>query len=111
MKCRDEETNGEQPRKVDLPAVWGSHDHLDTIYPTNLHITQADGEFHLVFGEIFFPQAMDTEECPDRVEIKPVAKLAIPPEVMLSIADALNKNVNAYLSQQAGRSDDPGGEA
>jgi hypothetical protein len=108
MNCHDEETNGKQSRKVELPAVWGSHDHLDTLYPTNIHITQAGGEFYLVFGEITFPQAMDNEECPDRVEIKPIAKLIICPEVMLSMADALNKHISIYLSQQAGRSDDSG---
>jgi hypothetical protein len=106
-----EKANGKQPWKVELPTVWGSHDHLDTIYPTNIHITQAGGEFYLVFGEITFPLTMDIEECPDRVEIKPVAKLAICPEVMLSIADALNKNISVYLSQQAGQSDDSDGEA
>jgi hypothetical protein len=111
MNCRDEETNGEKPWKVELPTVWGSHDHLDTIYPTNIHITQAGGEYYLVFGEISFPLAMDNEECPDRVEIKPVAKLAVCPEVMLSIADALNKSLSVYLSQQAGQSDDSEGKA
>jgi hypothetical protein len=108
MNNRDEETNGEQHWKVELPTAWGSHDHLDTIYPTNIYITQAGGEFYLVFGELSFPLTPDNEVCPERVEIKPVAKLAICPEVMLSIADELNKNISVYLSQQAGQSDDPG---
>jgi hypothetical protein len=111
MNNRDEETNGEQPWKVELPTVWGSHEHLTTIYANNVYITHGSGEFYLVFGELSFPLILGDENIPDKVEIKPVAKLAIRPEVMLVIADALNKNISAYLSQQASQPDDSEGEA
>jgi hypothetical protein len=111
MNCRDKEANGKQPRKVELPTAWGSHDHLDTLYPTNMYVTQSGGEFYLVFGELSFPRSLDNEECPDRVEIEPIARLAVCPEVMLSIADALNESISTHLSQWAGQSDDSDGKA
>jgi hypothetical protein len=95
--------------RVQIPLVWGKADTLPTVYANQLYISHAGGEFYLVFGEVAVPMllTLGREPVPDHLEIRPVAKLVIRPEVMLQFAEAINTNIGRYLSRQKdGESDE-----
>jgi hypothetical protein len=81
---------------VSIPIQWGTADHLPTIYANQLFISHAGPEFYLIFGELVPPIVLGEGKFPDIVEIKPVAKIAVSPESMLRIAEAIANNVQRF---------------
>ena len=63
-------------------------------------ISHAGPEFFLIFGEVTPPALLGVEKPPEFIEIKSVAKIAVAPEAMLSIADAIKSNIEQYLKKQ-----------
>lgn len=75
---------------------------VPTQYANALWITHAGPEFFLVFGE-FTPPPVGVEP-PDAIEIRPIVKIAVTPDAMLSMAEAIRENVQKYqekLRQEA----------
>lgn len=93
---------------IQILINWDSKlmDDLDTIYANQFLITHAQGEFYLVFGETFFA-TLEKKDIPNQIKIKPVAKIALTPEVMMRITAIINENVNNYKAK-SGIKDDTG---
>ncbi len=80
-------------------------DTLETKYTNHFSISFTGTEFYLVFGEIIPPAIIDEKDLsnlPDFVDIKPIARLAISPETMLKISDAISRTVGNYLKRNFG---------
>ena len=90
----DEKDKG---KMVQVRLKWGSAEDLDTIYVNHLNITHSGPEFYLTFGELPLPPIMSEEEISQELEIKPVVRLAITPDAMKSIANAIQINMERYL--------------
>lgn len=90
----DEKDKG---KMVQVRLKWGSAKDLDTIYVNQLSITHSGPEFYLTFGELPLPPLMSKEEISRELEIIPVVRLAVTPDAMKSIADAIQINMERYL--------------
>lgn len=91
----------EDPKAITLKWPNSVKD-VPTHYANALWVTHAGPEFFLVFGE--FSPPVGEEEPPDVIEIQPLIKIAITPEVMMSMAEAIQGNVEKYkerVQQQA----------
>jgi hypothetical protein len=84
-----------------VPIRWGDNEDLVTVYSNNLLITHAGREFYFLFGELVPPNARLIPK-PKYAFVKPIVRVAVTPETMLSIADAIQKNVKAYLEKLEG---------
>jgi hypothetical protein len=80
---------------IEVRLEWAEATELTTIYANHLYITHSGGEFYLVFGELA-PLDIDKDNPPDVMQIKPVAKIVVSPDKMLSIADAIALNVSNF---------------
>lgn len=93
----------EEVEKKSIRLVWGTTDNLATVYANQLVITHAGPEFYLVFGEVFPPlfreRGLTSETLPEAVEIKPLVRIALTPEAMLVIADAINNNIEKFMQK------------
>jgi hypothetical protein len=91
-------------RAIEIQVRWGDDSELTTIYANNLFISHAGAQFYLIFGELMKPLIMDVEGEKDRVPshltVKPVAKIAVSPEVMELMVKAINDNVEKFREQQ-----------
>jgi len=79
---------------------WASADEIETIYVNHLNINHSGPEFYLTFGELSLPPIMDPEEVPKELRIKPKVRLAIAPEAMLTVLEAIQSNVETYLEKR-----------
>jgi hypothetical protein len=90
--------------------IWGRVEDIPTVYANHLMISHAGPEFYLIFGEVSPPAMLGKDEVPEHIEIKPVAKIALAPEAMLNIVEAIEANVEKYLTKSErameGESDD-----
>lgn len=77
-------------------------DNLETIYANHFFITFTGAEFYLTFAEAAPPSFFsdkDPSNIPEYVEIKPVVRLAVSPDNMLKIADAIARTVKNSLKR------------
>lgn len=81
---------------VSIPIQRGAADHLPTVYANQLLISHAGPEFYLIFGELVPPTVVAEGRLPDKIDIKPVVKIAVSPESMLRVADAIATNVQRF---------------
>ena len=82
---------------VKTSTRWGKSDQVTTIYANQLYITHSGAEFYLVFGEATPPtEALDGRE-PKFVEIRPVARIAASPQVMIEMANTIGQNVTRFM--------------
>jgi hypothetical protein len=98
----DQQDNGVTNR-VEVTLEWESLLDIPTIYVNQMFITHGSGkEFYLVFGEVVAPFLLGTpdEVVPKTLPVKPLVRLAIAPETMVDITNAINQNVGKYLSRQ-----------
>jgi hypothetical protein len=84
--------------QLSVKLKWGSDEDLPTIYANNLFISHAGQEFYIVFGEAALT-IVDKENPPDTLEIKPVVKLAISPQNMLTFLEVIKNNVERYKNR------------
>lgn len=92
----------------DIRILWNSGDELPFIYANQMLVTHGtETEFQIVFGQLTPPLTfgLTKEELPDIVEIKPVAKIVVTPEVMYRFFDALKDNLETY-EKKKGESND-----
>lgn len=103
-------TNNNQPENKNeqpftIPLKWELGDNLNTIYANQAIISHAGPEFYLIFGEakpsinLLMGQIETVNDLPSYIPIQPVVKIALPPEAMLEIAEAIQRNVKKYLEQ------------
>lgn len=76
-----------------------------TIYANQLLITHAGPEFILVFG-VVTPLAVDPNEELDSTQlgplpVTPVAKIAVSPDAMATMAETIQRNVETYRKIKA----------
>lgn len=81
-----------------IPILWRDNETLDTVYANNLLITNTDKEFYLIFGEFVPPFRYDQPK-PEYGEVKPLVRIAVTPETMLSISEAIQRTVKRYLEK------------
>src|SRR3972149_5297580 len=84
---------------VSVPVQWGIPDSLPTVYANQLIITHAGSEFYLIFGELVPPTILGEGNLPEKVDIKPVAKVAVSPEAMLRFAEVIASNVKRFTER------------
>ena len=102
----------DENNNMEFHLVWESDRHLQTIYANHFYITHAGDEFYLMFGEL--PSPIIANMTPDEIrdylgdviEIKPVVRLAIAPQTMIRIAEAIQTNVSNYIGKNIGNKDD-----
>ncbi|OGO75509.1 MAG: hypothetical protein A3K41_02515 [Chloroflexi bacterium RIFOXYD12_FULL_57_15] len=79
--------------------VWDSADDLPALYSNHLIVTHGgESEFHIIFGHLTPPLilAESLDEIPDRLVIKPVAKIVVTPQTMRKFIEAMNKNLERF---------------
>lgn len=97
--------------KHTVKLEWDEIEGLPTIFANQIAVTHASGEeFYLVFGEVSPPTEMFRHEKTERVLIRPVAKIAIPPGSMLRIAQVIQNNAQNFLDKTR-PSEDPDAES
>jgi hypothetical protein len=96
----------ETQKEITLRLKWPREIDLPTIYANHVYISHVGPEFILIFGEAELPILVDPspEELEEigEVAIKPVVKLAVSPDAMMSIASVIQANIQKYLDKQAG---------
>ncbi|HRO24586.1 MAG TPA: hypothetical protein PLR07_09870 [Promineifilum sp.] len=96
MSQRDED--------LEFRLAWALNTDIHTIYANHFFISHAGGEFYLTFGELVPPvtpnESADDlrKRVGDTLEIMPLVRLAITPEVMIKIAEAVRTNITTYIS-------------
>lgn len=95
--------SGEQTTRQAIPVRWNSGLDLPTIYVNQLYITHGGKEFYLVFGETAIPVLLGVpgEALPDRLEIKPLVKIAVAHEAMIEFANIISQNVSKFISRMS----------
>ncbi|MBC8438080.1 MAG: hypothetical protein H8D87_00130 [Deltaproteobacteria bacterium] len=89
-----------------IRIIWGSAEDLPALYANNLYISHGgENEFHLFFGHLTPPitHGLTEDEMPDNVEIKPVAKIVVTPEMMGEFLQVLNDNYEKLLNKKEGK--------
>jgi hypothetical protein len=80
-----------------VPVEWPpSVGDVPTYYANMLMVSHAGPEFFLVFGEASPPPPGIV---PDTVSVHPIVKIAVTPDVMVSMARAIQNNVEKYLAE------------
>ena len=104
-KMETQKKNKSQGKTVTVKGKWKSADDIPSIYANNVYITHGGiDQFYLIFGEMEIPMnlglGLEGEKMPEFFNIKPVAKIVLAPRAMLMIAEAINSNINKYLSSE-----------
>lgn len=105
-------SDNEQPEEVllQLKLEWDSTDDFVTNYANQVLVTHAGRkEFYLVFGEATPPMLIDATQdmIPDKLRVRVVAKIALSPATMIEFANAINTNVDRFLSIQSSQQEIP----
>ena len=82
-----------------IRLVWGSPDELPTVFANQLQVSHGGGpEFHIFFGHATPPLTYGLEEAeiPDKLKIKPVAKIVVTPDMMRAIVRVLSENLENF---------------
>ncbi len=98
----------EKPEFKEKPVriLWSSDEDLPALYSNQLYVSHAgETEFHLVFGHLSPPltAGLEESELPDAVNIKPVAKLVMSPDVMKAFVQILVDNLKKFEEKQKGK--------
>ena len=91
------------PVSITVKTTWSEEAvrNVPTFYANQLLITHGGPEFLLVFGIVTPPLTSLTREAAiedmDAVPVSAVLKIAISPEAMIVMADAIQRNVESYI--------------
>jgi hypothetical protein len=82
-----------------IPVRWRrGTEEMPTSYANHFFISHAGPEFFLMFGVVTPPTVLPGDEVViEEIEAAPVAKIAVSPEVMVGIADAIQDNLRKYM--------------
>ena len=98
----------ERDEDLEFRLMWASGADIQTIYVNHFFVSHAGDEFYLTFGELVPPVIPheSVEEMRARIgstlEIVPIVRLAIAPDAMLKIAEAIRTNVAIYIGRMTG---------
>jgi len=83
----------------DIPVRWREGiEEMPTSYANHFFISHAGPEFLLIFGVVTPPTILPGEEYLfEELKALPVAKIAVSPETMIRIAEAIQDNVRKYM--------------
>ncbi len=84
----------ENPETSVVKLVWRAPHDLPTVYANQVYVTHAGGEFFIVFGEALLPAINDA--LPSEIEVKPVAKLVLSPQMMQQTVRVLAENFGKF---------------
>lgn len=91
-------SNKELKEKI-VRVLWGTDEEVPVVYANQLYLSHAGGkEFNLTFGYLSPPILFGLEEAeiPERVNVRPVAKIVISPDVMEEFVEAMTENLRQY---------------
>lgn len=95
-------TRQREESTVPVTLQWGDILSLPTLYANQVYISHAGPEFYIVFGEVQVPVLTNAQPGQlHELTVRPVARLAVTPEAMMQIADAVARNVAAYQEHLA----------
>jgi len=102
MNEKGKSKDAEQTAEFSIAVRWGSLEGIPTVYANNIYVTHAGDEFYVVFGELEPPVVlgMDKSELPELIEIRPLVKLAIAPDVMTRFVDVLSDNIRKFKEKR-----------
>lgn len=82
------------PKKPPVQSllVWGEDPDLRTIYAHHVLLTRQDDDAFLTFGEI--RPVVPAESPPDKVQIRPVARIALSKAALVRLTKLLKDNVD-----------------
>lgn len=95
-------TQKKQPEPVPIPIAWSDDPDLRTIHANHLWLSRQEGDIFLTFGELPPVKTPGSDKLPDRVFIRPVARISLSPEALARMAKLLQDNVQTLDSQRAG---------
>lgn len=83
----------------DIRVRWREGiEEMPTSYANHFFMSHAGPEFFLIFGVVTPPTILPGEQyLAEELKALPVAKIAVSPEVMIMIADAIQDNVRKYM--------------
>lgn len=81
-----------QKPSVQIPLVWGENPDLRTTYAHHVLLTRQDDDAFLTFGEI--RPVAPAESPPDKVQIHPVARIALSKAALVRLTKLLKDNVD-----------------
>ena len=93
-------TPKKQPAQV--PLVWGENPELRTIHANHLWLSKQEGDIFLTFGELPPVPTPGAGEIPDKVYIRPVARISVSPLALARMVKMLQDNVPTEDRQRAG---------
>ncbi len=93
-------TQKKQPDQV--PLVWGEDPDLRTIHANHLWLSRQEDDIFLTFGELPPVPSPGAEKLPDKVYIRPVARIAVSPLALARMAKLLEQNIAAVDRHKAG---------
>jgi hypothetical protein len=93
-------TQKKQPDQV--PLVWADNPELKTIHANHLWLSRQEGDIFLTFGELPPVPAPGVDKLPEKVFIRPVARIAVSPLALARMAKLLQDNIAAVDRQRAG---------
>jgi len=89
-------------KEKQIRIVWDSGDDLPILYANQLFVSHSsETEFHLVFGLLSPPLTLGLQEneLPDRIHVKPVAKIIVSPEGMKAFSELLVGNYKKFAER------------
>jgi hypothetical protein len=102
----ESQEGGEQsvdPRNLNfqlrIPVEWADGEGLDVLYANQLVISHGGPEFFMVFG-VLEPPPVGTD-VPDKMIIRPVAKIAVSREAMPGFVHAMHENLQRWRAAQS----------
>ena len=93
-------TQKKQPDQV--PLVWGENPDLRTIHANHLWLSKQEGDIFLTFGELPPVPAPGSDKLPEKVYIRPVARISVSPLALARMAKLLQANMEAADPQRLG---------
>ena len=92
---------------------WGPSEDVPATYVNHILISHDGPQFWMVFGVLdlhtelrSIPEGLEVD-FPKYLEVKPIVKLAMTPDTMVSFANAINTNLAKYAPKQEAEKDGP----
>lgn len=100
-----ESEKGEAQESITVRLIWPETvKDLPALYANQLFISAAGSEFFLIFGTVTPPLLLPYQEEElaklETIEVMPVAKIAVSPGAMLSMAEIIQMNVAKYVERK-----------
>lgn len=87
-----------------IPLEWVIPKGLEVVFANHLAITEVDGQFIVTFFQATPPIILEGDAALDAIEKIPataVVRLAIPPQKLLGMIQALQKRYDLFVEEQA----------